>query len=147
MKTLKFFGLLIITFFFVNTSNAQWPPAFDGTKTVIMNVSGFFALNVTCEGETIDEIFPGNAKIQIHYKDGVPVWEKIKGINNTFTSSVTGEKFKIKTVEGMSYSDNINELHFNAIGNMGSHYIGRLKALWLGPGLGFELIEAEVKCK
>ena len=47
----------------------------------------------------------------------------------------------------MSYSDNVNIIRINAKGNEGSHYVGYIKVLWLGPGLGFEFIESEIKCK
>ena len=147
MKALKFFALFFFALFIVNSAQAQWPPEYDGTKTVIMDVSGYFAMPVMCDDEQVDFLFgPGDAKIRIHYKDGVPIWEKIKGAQNELVSQVTGEVFKVLTIERMSYADNIDYSHFKLKGDQGSMYTGHMKSLWLGPGLGFELLEAEVNC-
>jgi hypothetical protein len=154
MKSIKILGILFLFLFCFSTVNAQWPPEFEGTGTMVFDASGTFALSVMCDGEEVDFLLgPGEAKIRIHYKNGQPVFEKIFGAQNHLVSQVTGEVFKVLDSEHGSYvdkgraQDHVLIWHFKAKGNMGSMYIGQMKSLWLGPGLGYEILEAEVKCK
>lgn len=155
MKTLKIFGLLLIAIFLANQANAQWPPVTaDDTRTLAIDLSGMVALPVICDGEQVDFLLgPADVKVKLHFKNGELVWDKIFGAQNELVSQVTGEVFKVLTSEKGSYvnkgmaQENVNVWHFKAKGEQGSMYTGHMKSLWLGPGMGFEIMEAEVNCK
>ena len=154
MKTLKFFVLILFALFIVNSAQAQWPPvSTDGTKTLTIDLSGMSALPVVCDGEQVDFLLGSvDVKVKLHFKDGELVWDKIFGAQNELVSQVTGEVFKVLTSERGSYVDkgmaqvNVNIWHFKAKGDQGSMYNGHMKSLWLGPGMGYEILEAEVNC-
>lgn len=102
---------------------------------------------IYCDGDLVDLLFLElRVHFVVHVKDGEVVWEtdQIKG---TATSDSPGdETFKYKETDTY-LSENIIYFHFNAKGDMGTHYQGTM-LVDISGGWGNEVFTPiRTKCK
>jgi len=98
------------------------------TKTVKLEgfvPNGYF-IPIFCDGTQVDYLAGDfSYQVEIHYVDGIPIWQhgQVKG---QLTSS-SGEFFKLKETDMKhAYYGCGMTLNYDLIGNKGNHYIGTL---------------------
>jgi len=140
MKTISL--LVLITLSFTTSLIAQNGNNGVEHRSTVASFEGYGSMEVICNGTQID-LLSGDGFTMRYVEHGGFLWYKLFANNATFTSEWTGEVFKIQEVDTHT-EDGLIYWHYNAIGNMGSHYIGQMVSAWTGDG--FELIEFRTVC-
>ena len=102
---------------------------------------------IYCDGEEVD-ILLLDVKVHfvVHIKDGEVVWEtdQIKG--TATSASPSDETFKYREIDTY-LSENLIYFHYNAKGDMGTHYMGTM-LVDISGGWGNEVFTPlSTKCK
>jgi hypothetical protein len=147
MKALKFFAFILFVLFVVNSLQAQNPNV-EGTKTVVWVMPDAFGrIPIFCDGEQVDMLRGSGFKLLFreHYKEGVLTKMIISPFGKIeYTSSNEPyEVFTLSAGDRWEVSKGTYYTHFNAKGNMGTHYTGHLV---FDPADNFKVVEARVNC-
>lgn len=96
-----------------------------GTGTVIDYPVVYLSWPVYCNGNQIDELWGTVTFHRVrHYENGELIWAQGKATGTAKGTLNPDEEFEIKEVDlKWTAGQTFSILHFNLIGNLGSHYI------------------------
>ncbi|TFH26340.1 MAG: hypothetical protein E4H10_07260 [Bacteroidia bacterium] len=122
---MKIKSFLMILCLFIGAASIQLS-AQSANRTYQYWYEWSFSTPVSCEGEAVDVLsFDMKAHVVVHVKDDVVV-RHIEQIKGEATSSMhEGETFKYREIDTY-ISGTFIHFHFNAKGDMGTHYIGTM---------------------